>query len=90
VTVLPTTGFARWLRATSELHLKQAANAQIAARYGGRVPPPPRGKDRFWLQVYAPLYHRLPIGLRSAVIARMPGSHREKWTYPNRPAGPAV
>ena len=83
-------GFSRWLRARSEQSLKQAACAQIAARYGGRVPPAPRGADRFWVSVYAPTFHRLPRGLRTAVIARMPGSHRQKWTYPSRPAGPAV
>jgi hypothetical protein len=84
-------GFARWLRSTSETWLKRAAQAELARRYGGRLPPPPHGGTAlFWLKVYAPLYHRLPAGLRSAVIARLPGSHRQAWTYPDRPSGPAV
>ena len=83
-------GFARWLRSTSELHLKQAAQAELARRYGGRIPPPPRGAAVFWLKIFAPTYHRLPAVLRSAIIARLPGSHRQAWTYPDRPSGPAV
>jgi hypothetical protein len=83
-------GFPRWLRATSEHYLKLAAQAEIARRHGGRVPPPPRGAELFWLKVYAPVYHRLPASLRTAVIARLPGSHRQTWTYPDRPSGPAV
>ncbi len=86
----PRPGFSRWLRSTSERYLKQAAFEQVAARYGGRTPPKPRGMEVFWVRVYAPAFHRLPPGLRDAVIRRLPGSHRQKWTYPARPQGPAV
>jgi hypothetical protein len=82
-------GFTRWLRSTSETHLKQAAQLVVARRYGGRLPPPARGAQLFWLKVYAPAYHLLPAGLRNALIARMPGSHRQTWTYQSRASGPA-
>ena len=82
--------FSRWLRATSERYLMIAAQRKVGAKYG--VPPPrrPRGADVFWLRVYVPAYHALPWGLRSAIMRRMPGSHRMKWTEGERPRGPAV
>lgn len=86
----PRAGFSRWLRATSEKYLMQAAVATLAERYRGRVPPPPRGVTWLWVRIYAPVYHWLPLPLRTAVIARLPGSHRQKWTYRSRPRGPAV
>jgi hypothetical protein len=82
--------FSRWLRATSERYLMIAAQQKVAAKYG--VPPPraPRGAGLFWLRVYVPAYHALPWRLRSAIMRRMPGSHRMKWTAGQRPAGPAA
>ena len=80
--------FSRWLRATSERYLMIAAQQDIAAKYG--VPPPrrPRGADVFWLRVYVPAYRAVPWSLRSAIMRRMPGSHRMTWTTRDRPRGP--
>ena len=82
--------FSRWLRATSERYLMIAAQQDIAAKYG--VPPPrrPRGAEIFWLRVYVPAYRAVPWRLRSAIMRRMPGSHRMTWTASNRPRGHAT
>ena len=83
-------GFSRWLRATSERYLMIAAQQDIAAKYG--VPPPrrPRGAEVFWLRVYVPAYRAVPWPLRSAIMRRMPGSHRMTWTASQRPRNPAT
>jgi hypothetical protein len=80
--------FSRWLRATSERYLMIAAQRDMAAKYG--VPPPrrPRGAEVFWLRVYVPAYRAVPWRLRSAIMRRMPGSHRMTWTTVARPRGP--
>lgn len=67
-----------------------AAQEKIAVKYG--VPPPrrPAGTDVFWLRVYVPVYQAIPWRVRSVIMRRMPGSHRMKWTPPQRPRGPAV
>ena len=82
--------FSRWLRATSERYLMIAAQQDIAAKYG--VPPPrrPRGAEIFWLRVYVPAYRAVPWRLRSAIIRRMPGSHRMTWTTSQRQRGHAT
>jgi hypothetical protein len=82
--------FSRWLRATSERYLMIAAQRQVAAKYG--LPPPrrPRGADVFWLRVYVPAYRAVPWRVRSAIMRRMPGSHRMAWTTGIRPRGPAT
>ena len=82
--------FSRWLRATSERYLMIAAQRDIAAKYG--VPPPrrPRGAEIFWLRVYVPAYRAVPWRLRSAIMRRMPGSHRMTWTASHRPRGHAT
>jgi hypothetical protein len=82
--------FSRWLRATSERYLMIAAQQDIAAKYG--VPPPrrPRGADVFWVRVYVPAYRAVPWRLRSAIMRRMPGSHRMTWTTGNRPRAPGA
>jgi hypothetical protein len=82
--------FSRWLRATSERYLMIAAQRQVAARYG--LPPPrrPRGTDVFWLRLYVPAYRAIPWRARSAIMRRMPGSHRMTWTAGTRPPGPAT
>ena len=82
--------FSRWLRATSERYLMIAAQRDIAAKYG--VPPPrrPRGAEIFWLRVYVPAYRAVPWPLRSAIMRRMPGSHRMTWTASHRPRRPAT
>ena len=81
--------FSRWLRATSERYLMVAAQRKLAAKYGVPPPRPPRGAEIFWQRVYVPAYHAIPWRLRSAIMRRMPGSHRMKWTTgapPRRPA----
>jgi hypothetical protein len=83
-------GFARRLREVSERQLMVAAQRDVAGRYGTTPPLPPRGVDRFWQQVYVPVYHRLPWKLRSTVMRAMPGSHRRTWHRPEQGSGPAV
>jgi len=80
----------RWLRATSEHYLMVAAQQQVGARY--MVPPPPRqrGVGLFWLKIYVPLYRAVPWPVRSAIMQRLPGSHRMTWTKAQRPRGPAI
>jgi hypothetical protein len=88
--------FSRWLRATSERYLMIAAQRDIAAKYG--TPPPRRPRraggrgwqEVFWLRVYVPAYRAVPWRLRSAIMRRMPGSHRMTWTASRRPRGPAT
>jgi hypothetical protein len=83
-------GFARRLREVSEQQLMVAAQRDVAGRYGTNPPLPPRGVDRFWQQVYVPVYHRLPWKLRSTVMRAMPGSHRRTWHHSEQGSGPAV
>ncbi len=73
--------FSRWLRATSEHYLMVAAQETVAARYRAEV---------FWLRVYVPLYRAVPWPVRSAIMRRMPGSHRMTWTKTQLPRGPAI
>jgi len=81
--------FARWLRATSEHYLMIAAEEKVARRYGVTPPPRPRGLDVFWLRVFAPLYWAVPWRARSAIMRRMPGSHRKTWAKAQPLRGPA-
>ena len=67
-----------------------AAQEKVAAKYGVTPPRQPRGRDWFWLRVYVPLYRAVPWPVRSAVMRRMPGSHRMSRTQAQRPRGPAV
>jgi hypothetical protein len=83
-------GFTRQVRVISERQLMTAAERKIATRYGTLPPLEPRGIDRFWQQVYVPIYHRIPWSVRARVMQLMPGSHREIW-HPRPPSqGPAV
>ena len=83
-------GFSRWLRATSERYLMIAAQRDIAAKYGVSPPRRPRGAEIFWLRVYVPAYRAVPWRLRSAIMRRLPGSHRMTWTASHRPRRPAT
>ena len=67
-----------------------AAQEKVAAKYRVTPPPRPRGMDLFWRRVYVPAYRALPWAVRSAVMRRLPGSHRQTWTKGERPRGPAV
>ena len=82
--------FTRWLRATSEHYLMVAAQQTIAAKYQVTPPRKPRGAEVFWLRVYVPAYRAVPWPVRSALMRRMPGSHRKTWTKTQRPHGPVV
>lgn len=81
--------FTRWVRNVSEKQLMTAAQTKIAGKYG-LASSPPKGGDVFWQKVYAPVFHALPVRLRSRVAARMPGSHRRTWHQPAQVAGPAA
>lgn len=67
-----------------------AAQRRIAVKYHVTPPPPPRGAEVFWLRVYVPAYRALPWSARSAIMRRLPGSHRMTWTKARRPSGPAI
>ncbi|MGH9281210.1 MAG: hypothetical protein ACRD12_24395 [Acidimicrobiales bacterium] len=83
-------GFSHWLRQNSEHYLLADAQRQMAAKYGRPPPPGPRDwRERFWLQVFAPTYRRLPWKLRRFTIQQMPGSHRQHWTPTARRGTPA-
>ena len=81
--------FTRWVRARSQDELLWAAQTRVA-RGSGLPVRKPRGMEMFWQKVYAPVYHRLPSGLRDKVIQSMPGSHRQTWHRPAQPTGPAA
>lgn len=83
-------GLTRWVRATSEHHLMVAAQDEVGARLRANRPKPPRGTEIFWRKLYVPLFHRLPPKTRDAIIARMPGSHRQPWKHQEPSKGPAI
>jgi hypothetical protein len=84
-------GFALWLRQNSEHYLMLDAQRRIAGKYGRPAPPPPSGlRDRFWLQLFAPVYRLLPWRLRRLAIQRMPGSHRQAWSRAPERGLPAI
>lgn len=80
-----------WLRTNAEHYLLRDAQRRTAIAHGLPAPPAPRSlKDRFWLQIFAPIYRLLPWGLRSSIMRAMPGSHRRSWPAPHyerRPPG---
>lgn len=82
--------FFQWVRQTSEHHLMLDAQDRIGRRLSAQRPAQPRGSEIFWRRVYVPVFHRLPQSVRDAMIARMPGSHRERWPSEPPLRGPAV
>ncbi len=83
--------FSRWLRANSEHYLLVDAQRKMAAKYGRRPPTAPASwRERFWLQLFAPAYHRLPWRMRQYTIRIMPGSHRRQWATPALRGVPAI
>ncbi len=73
-------GFSRWLRSNSELYLLEAAQRDMARRYGRPAPLARRGPGAFvWRRVFVPVYRVLPWGLRRSFMQMMPGSHRRLW-----------
>ena len=84
-------GFAGWLRHNSEHYLLIDAQRRMAEKYGRQPPPRPSTlQERFWLDLFAPVYHRLPWKLRQSTIRMMPGSHRQTWTSPTLRGVPAI
>jgi hypothetical protein len=83
--------FPRWLRQNSEHYLMIDAQRRMAQKYGR---PPPAGPtslgERFWLDVFAPVYRLLPWKLRRFTMQLMPGSHRQQWSRPLERGVPAV
>jgi hypothetical protein len=75
--------FSRWLRSNSEHALLRDAQRRMAAKYDANPPARPHAvKERWWRQVFAPVYRLLPWGLRRVVMQRIPGSHRKGWPKP--------
>jgi hypothetical protein len=74
-------GLFEWLRRNSEHYLIEAAQADMARRYLGRMPDH-SGEGlvpAFWRRVYVPVYRRIPWAVRRRLIVAMPGSHRRTW-----------
>jgi hypothetical protein len=83
--------FFRWVRQNSEHYLMIDAQRKMAKKYGLALPPRSRRwRERFWLDVFAPVYRRLPWKVRQRTIHMMPGSHRQTWTAPSRRGLPAI
>lgn len=75
--------FAHWLRSNSEHALLRDAQRRMAQQHDANPPPTPRGlRDRWWLQLFAPLYRAMPWGLRRRIMQAIPGSHRMGWPKP--------
>jgi hypothetical protein len=82
--VIRAMSFAGWLRSNSEHYLLQDAQRRMAERYDANPPLRPHGlKERFWRQVFVPVYRLLPWRLRQRTIQAMPGSHRRDWPKPD-------
>jgi hypothetical protein len=78
-------GFPTWLRENSEHYLLVEAQRRMAAKYSSGAPARQPGfKPWFFRSLFVPIYRRLPWRLRSKVINRMPGSHRQTWTPRDR------
>ena len=72
--------FPKWLRSNSEYYLQRDAQDRVARRMGLNRPNPPKSlKERFWRQLFVPIYHALPWGVRQSVMEALPGSHRKAW-----------
>lgn len=82
--------FTAWVRRTSEHYLMIDAQDKVSRKLGSTRPLAPHGAAIFWRRIYVPIFHRLPLSWRNAIIARMPGSHRKKWTKQPPSKGPAV
>ena len=83
--------FSGWLRSNSEHYLLIDAQQRMATKYSLNAPTRPRSaRDRFWRQVFTPIYRLLPWGLRNRIIQSLPGSHRQRWPEPEAQRDPAV
>src|SRR3954465_5712895 len=67
------------------------AQRRVAEKYGRPSPPKPHGLgERFWLDVFAPVYRLLPWKLRSATMQLMTWRHRQQWSRPAERGVPAI
>jgi hypothetical protein len=84
--------FTKWLRSNSEHYLLQDAQLRMARQLGFNEPQKPHGlKNRFWRQVFVPVYRKVPTVIRTRLIAAIPGSHRRDWPAPDySPKKPVV
>ena len=72
--------FPQWLRSNSEFYLLPDSQARMAEKTGIAGPAEPRSlKDKFFRQVFAPVYRKLPWEVRQRTIQALPGSHRRDW-----------
>ncbi|QWF23154.1 hypothetical protein KM427_05370 [Nocardioides sp. LMS-CY] len=75
--------FTHWLRHNAESSLLRDAQRRMAEQHHANAPARPRGlAERWWLQVFAPVYRFLPWRLRRVVMQQIPGSHRMGWPAP--------
>ncbi len=85
--------FPQWLRSNSEFYLLQDSQARMAAKTGIAGPAEPKTlKARFFRQVFAPVYRKLPWDVRRRTINALPGSHRQEWPplEDDEPHSPAI
>jgi len=83
-------GLTRWVRNTSEYYLMIDAQEKVAKKLGTTPPNPPKGAAVFWRRVYVPIFHRMPLKMRNAIIGLMPGSHQKEWRSQPPLKGPAI
>lgn len=73
-------GLSRWLRTNAEHYLLEAAEQDLAKKYGLLPPIRRRGPMTFfWRRMFVPVYRMLPWGVRRWIMGIMPGSHRRRW-----------
>ena len=72
--------FSQWIRSNSEHYLMCDAQDRVARKMGFNPPNKPRGvKERFWRQLFVPVYRLLPWSVKKSVMHTLPGSHRKAW-----------
>lgn len=83
--------FPQWLRHNSEHYLLVDAQRRMAAKHNLNAPVKPKGpRERFWQQIFAPVYRVLPWSLRNRIIQSLPGSHRQDWPGREESHNPAI
>jgi hypothetical protein len=78
----------KWLRANSEHYLLCDAQDRMARKMGFNPPNKPSGpKERFWRQLFIPVYRLMPWFVKKWIMNSMPGSHRRDWPRKNFRSG---
>lgn len=81
-------GFSQWIRSNSEHYLMCVAQDRMARKKGFNPPNKPRGlKDRFWRQLFIPIYRVMPWFIKKTIMHSLPGSHRRNWPRKNFRSG---